>query len=236
MYRSKMVDAAKGIAVICMIIFHVVYFPRICGYTEFNYNTPTMNMFARTAQIIFLTCVGINIHLSKKKKQNKEKNIRRILKLGSLALLMSCWTYLVFGNNYVKFGILHCITLVNLIFMYIDEPMWIIFSVFCIVLLHNNFRGNFSSNIPKPFGFILGLNSAYSSIDHFPLIPWILYPSLGIVIARSSDSFLFANSTLFPQFLQTLGKHSLDIYMIHWVVLYLVFCILYPGVRHLNIN
>ena len=142
----------------------------------------------------------------------------------------------VFGNNYVKFGILHCITLVNLIFMYIDEPMWIIFSVFCIVLLHNNFRGNFSSNIPKPFGFILGLNSAYSSIDHFPLIPWILYPSLGIVIARSSDSFLFANSTLFPQFLQTLGKHSLDIYMIHWVVLYLVFCILYPGVRHLNIN
>ena len=130
MVRYVEIDILKGIAVICMVLFHIFYYANNFGYKEFNYNSISFISLAKIAQIIFIICVGINLALAKKasdyKKESKEdyilKSIKRILKLAFYAISMSIFTYIVFGDNYIKFGILHFIALSSLItFMFVDK-------------------------------------------------------------------------------------------------------------------
>ena len=87
MVRYVEIDILKGIAVICMVLFHIFYYANNFGYKEFNYNSISFNSLAKIAQIIFIICVGINLALAKKasdyKKESKEdyilKSIKRIL-------------------------------------------------------------------------------------------------------------------------------------------------------------
>ena len=87
--RYDTIDFAKGIAVIFMVLFHIFYFPNQYGFKEFNYDTPFLNSTARIAQVIFITCVGINLYFSynsnvkdeKDKKKFYEKLLKRVLKL-----------------------------------------------------------------------------------------------------------------------------------------------------------
>ena len=64
MERYHEIDILKGIAVICMIIFHFFYFPNQYGFKEIEYNTKTLKIIAKIAQIIFITSVGINLVFS----------------------------------------------------------------------------------------------------------------------------------------------------------------------------
>ena len=68
MKRYDEIDILKGIAVICMIIFHFFYFPNQYGFKEIEYDTSSLKFIAKVAQIIFITCVGINLVFAKKKE------------------------------------------------------------------------------------------------------------------------------------------------------------------------
>ena len=103
------IDILKGIAVICMIIFHIYYFPNQYGYKEFDYKTLPLQTIAKIAQLIFITCVGINLVLSNQKKDVYPWN--RILNLVFFASCMSLFSYFIFESKYIKFGILHFISL-----------------------------------------------------------------------------------------------------------------------------
>ena len=61
MKRYDEIDILKGIAVICMVVFHLFYFPNQYGFKEFEYDTITLKTVAKISQIIFITCVGINL-------------------------------------------------------------------------------------------------------------------------------------------------------------------------------
>ena len=65
MERHEEIDILKGIAILCMITFHIFYFPNQYGFKEIRYNTPLLNIIAKIAQIIFITSVGINLSFSK---------------------------------------------------------------------------------------------------------------------------------------------------------------------------
>ena len=84
MNRYEEIDLLKGIAVICMIIFHLFYFPNQYGFKEIEYDTTMLSTIAKIAQFIFITCVGINLVLANQNKTNDEKlqlNLKRILKI-----------------------------------------------------------------------------------------------------------------------------------------------------------
>ena len=262
--RFRELDQIKGVAVICMIIFHSTYYPHICGFHEFQYDTLFMNVFAKVAQVIFLFSVGINLQLANEK--NKQKQMKqmsvlsktsvdvnqylisqrqktRIIKLTFFAMIISVWTYLVFDTDFVKFGILHFIATASLILLYIDNPIKIIVSSLIIYFMYNRKPLLFHRLFPSYIGFVMGVNNNYSAIDHFSLIPWINLPSTGMLFAKYLlpslplyNREICSNIDLFPdencknilsEYLQLIGKKSLEIYMIHWIVLYIVFNILY---------
>ena len=246
MVRYVEIDILKGIAVICMVLFHIFYYANNFGYKEFNYNSISFNSLAKIAQIIFIICVGINLALAKKasdyKKESKEdyilKSIKRILKLAFYAISMSIFTYIVFGDNYIKFGILHFIALSSLItFMFVDKEriIHIILFILIIFFIIKKVYPYLLINIfPKPIGFILGLNNNYNSLDHFPIIPWMILICIGIIIGNYLFKKKIKSLTIknkLSQSLESLGKHSLEIYIIHWLVLYYIFSYIYPKIR-----
>ena len=244
MERYIEIDILKGIAVICMIFFHIFYYANHYGFKELEYDTPLFKIIAKIAQIIFITCVGINLVISKKisekKKETKKiyimKNIKRILKLVFFAICMSLFTYFVFGDKYVKFGILHFISLSSLLlFMFVDKEyiIKIIIGILFIIYIIKKFIP-LSNIFPSPLGFILGLNSNYRSLDHFPIIPWMILMCIGILIGNyivtyEPEPIIKKNENF--TLLENAGKHSLEIYAIHWLVLYAIFTFIYPKVR-----
>ena len=131
--RYESIDIFKGVAVIFMIIFHIFYFPNQYGFKEFNYDTPFLKCIARIAQMIFITGVGVNMYISykseedkfkknkdkkKKKSQFNLKQLKRIGKLAMLALFLSIFSYKIFGDMFIKFGILHFMALSSLLVMF----------------------------------------------------------------------------------------------------------------------
>ena len=237
MKRYEEIDILKGIAVICMIIFHFFYFPNQYGFKEIEYDTVALKLIAKIAQIIFITCVGINLVFAKKKNSNYDTHLKRVMKIAFFAILMSLFTYYVFGERYVKFGILHFVAFSSLIlFMYVDDlkTMKLITSIFLFLYLLNHLKPELFHIVPQPFAFISGFyNDRYSAVDHFPILPWILLICLGVFIGNhlaendvTTPRFLIDNKL--SDILGKVGKKSLEIYAVHWAILYVIYCIVYP--------
>lgn len=242
--RYQEIDILKGIAVICMVVYHFFYFPNQYGFKEIKYDTLFLKTIAKIAQFIFIASVGFNLTLSKEKSLNKnetiqqynKKSIKRIIKIGFFALLMSVFTYFIFGEKFVKFGILHFIALSSLLlFKYVDNINIIQILIVIVSLVYYLIvnKPNLFSKVPELPAFILGFyNKKYSSIDHFPLFPWILIMLIGINLA-----ILFKNKkpklpkilkdNILSKSIEKIGSKSLEIYAIHWIVLYFIYCHIY---------
>jgi len=229
-----------------MIVFHIYYFPVQYGYTEFNYQTTSLKIIAKVAQIIFITCVGINMYISYKNSKEKnekkkvyiKKQLTRIGKLLVCALFMTVFSYYVFGDKFIKFGILHFIAFGSLcLFMFVDKPNIIIGVLIFISLLYTlkNISPSLFMNVPPKIAFISGFYSNWSAIDHFPIIPWLIYICIGILVGNIFyNKYNQYRPTIENKYkklvtpLQEIGKKSLEIYLIHWIILYIFFVHIYP--------
>ena len=255
--RYDTIDFLKGIAIILMIIFHIFYFPNVYGFTEFKWNTPLLKIIAKIAQVIFITTAGINLYLAYHHKLEKDKmenivenkieyfikHLSRTSKLIVIAILISISSYYVFGNMFVKFGILHFMAASSLILLpFIDNQEMLVFIIFIVLVLKylvNNHQSIFYS-VPPKIAFISGFYNAYGSIDHFPLVPWLAVMCVGLlagkVIVNSDSKNLLLDDdkdkkNIVNNALKWTGKNSLEIYVAHWIVLYIVFVLIYPIFR-----
>ena len=242
MKRYEEIDILKGIAVICMVIFHFFYFPNKYGFKEIEYDTPLLKTIAKIAQFTFIGAVGINLTLSKEKskKENKndyiKKNIKRVLKLLLLALMMSLFTYFIFGEEFVKFGILHFIAFASLCLFYIVDDLKIIYTLLVVSILIYYLiikTPTLFAVVPEKLAFVSGFyNFRFNSVDHFPIFPWIIVVLIGVLIGhaiKNKKPQLPDNikKNMAVSSLGSIGEKSLEVYSIHWIILYVVYCIIY---------
>jgi len=242
--RYQEIDILKGVAVICMVVYHFFYFPNQYGFKEIKYDTKFLQTIARVAQLIFIGSVGVNLTLSKnnsKKKNESEeeytqKNIKRVIKIFLFAILMTLFTYLIFGDKYVKFGILHFIAFGSLLlFKFVDDvgiiQILTVISVFIYYLILN--KPGLFSKFPQFPSFLFGFyNNKYEAVDHFAIFPWIIILLIGINIGNiiKNNKPVLPNvlkNNIISTSLEKIGRKSLEIYAIHWIVLYFIYCQIY---------
>jgi uncharacterized membrane protein len=243
MKRYKEIDILKGVAVICMVIFHIFYYPHQYGFTEITYDSFPLPLIAKIAQIIFITSVGINLVFAYSQKQDEtkkeyyKKQLKRILKLVICAIIMSLFTYYVFGNNFVKFGILHFIAFSSLVLLPVVGDVNIIRGLIAILLVlyfANYYHPQLFSSVPSPIAFISGFYSRWGAVDHFPLLPWLIFMCIGVLIGHEyvnnkPDLLPEQVEESFPvKVLGKIGSYSLEVYMVHWVILFVVYTYIYP--------
>ena len=213
--RDQALDLMRGIAIIMMIVFHLIYDLNEFGYTNIPLSNFWLTSYWRYLIVfLFLNAVGISLVIAYGKNFSLNKFIKRLAILGLAALSVSLGTYFLFPDAWVYFGILHLIWTATLIaIIFVQFPKISLFVAALIFILGY-------LNLPDLsfFGFLLSDYLPLSSVDFYPLFPWIAFVFTGIYLGHNP----IYKKVFFMKvpFLQLVGQHSLIIYLLHQVILF----------------
>jgi uncharacterized membrane protein len=227
-------DVLRGIAVIGMIIFHYFFLINYLDITAYTMYEGWWLVLARSVEILFLILVGVSLALSYKKnaivggliKDWYKKQYKRAGVIFAYAMTVSLVTFIFIPQQIIIFGILHFISISIVLLVPFAGKKYIplILAGIAYVLstiIHNTFASQKALLI---FGFDVG---GGSSIDYFPLFPWISLVLFGIFLGNSlyknyQGKLLFLNDkNIFLVLLSWAGRQSIIIYMLHIPFLFL---------------
>lgn len=216
------IDFARGLAVILMLIYHSFFDCHFFDKIQLSYEF--LNYFPRFVGATFIFISGYTMAVV---KPNRSRIFKKVLKLASLALLISLVTFILFKEKMVYFGILHFFALATLISSpFVKFPKFsAVFGVVTILgyylinpLTFDSYTLVWLGVVPKDF----------ETLDYYPLIPNFGYMLLGI----SAGSF-HSNKTNVKTYrdpISFLGRNSLKIYLIQHPIIVALLCLIYPDV------
>lgn len=231
------IDALRGMAIIMMVTFHVLYDLDYFGFVPVAVHSGFWRSFALVTASTFVFLVGVSLSISHARARRRLegfplslKYLRRGAGIFLLGMLITAVTYLFLGDGYVVFGILHLIGLSIIIApVFLPHPRGCLIGGILVIA-----AGLLISGIEGPIWLAwLGIHPAgFYSVDYEPLFPWFGLVLLGIVTGGAlypggKRRFLFADiRNPFSDGLSYLGRHSLLIYVLHQpVILALLFSI-----------
>ena len=249
------IDAWRGVAIITMIVYHLMWdlwywgvFPDVVLWDGF------WKYWQRFTCGSFLFLVGVSMTLVYRRERERRgpdanlypKFFWRGLKIFGLGMIISV-VVIAAGVGYVDFGILHLIGFATMVsypllrFKWLNLGLWVLFSLVgkWIETLHWD-----GAMWITPFGAEVWIDGRwltplgitptyYPAVDFFPIFPWLGVVLLGIwfgnwfYIDNRRRIALPAWGGFFPfNALEFLGRHSLLIYMIHQPLLLAILALL----------
>ncbi len=217
--RLSEIDALRGVAILGMIVFHAAFDMKLLGMLDFEpYGWPLI-IFVRAIQFLFLGLVGVSVALSSRGMRGQ---VKRGVWIFSAGMLVSFATRVLFSEDFVKFGVLHFIGIVvPVVALFKGRPIAALGMAGVSFALGEYFLG---ISVESGWLFPLGLLApGFSSLDYFPVFPWLAVPLVGLVVGEylyggRKPSRLEALGTV-PG-LASMGRHSLAIYLLHQPILY----------------
>lgn len=227
------IDTFRGVAIIMMVIFHLMWdlvifriTPDVVLYAGF------WKYFQRTTAISFLVLVGVSLTVSYRRAKARPQEGERLfpkffwrgLRIFGVGMGFTLFGWLS-GFGYVHFGVLHLIGTAIILAYPLIEFRWLNFLLWAVFFVVGGaIRYTYlSHNWLDWLGFHTRL---YAPLDYFPLIPWFGVVLLGVAIGNTVYT---AQGRILPlpdlsgwlpvRLLQWLGKHSLIIYVIHQPIL-----------------
>lgn len=223
------IDALRGLAVVLMIFFHLMWDLAYFGLAEINIYAWPWQAFARSIGGTFILLLGLSLALQLTRSNARAlwmPTLRRGCMLFGLGMIITIVTRLLLGEGFIVFGILHMLG-ISLIMAYPltrwPLPILLLLSVLVIAL------GIALDQVVVSYPWLIWLGARQEGrvmADYYPLFPWFGVVLLGIGIGR----------TLYPQgerrrnlpelrhiapirALCFLGRHALLIYLIHQPIL-----------------
>lgn len=203
-------DLLRGIALILMIYFHIIYDLKEFYNFPVNYESGINFFIGRISAILFMLLSGISSTLSK-------NNFKRGLKVTGIALLITIGTHIYDSGYGIKFGILHFLGISMLmypIFDKVNKYFLLIIGAFIILVGNSVSAIDTTYNFLFPFG-ITGYG--FVSSDYYPLFPWLGVFIFGISLGKflySKKQSLF-NFSLKDNLISKIGQKTLHVYLIH---------------------
>ena len=229
--RYYEVDAVRGIALIFMVLYHILFCLYFFGIIDwFN---PSVVSGAPIASV-FILVAGLSLVLANRKPLGLAK---RGIELIAFGMIITAVTWIVYPHGFVVFGILHMIgvgTILSIPFLS-EKVKWYIPAVFGILIIDLSFflEGHTGSLLLLPFGLPY---AGFVSLDYEPLIPWFGVMLLGLACGKllypSGRCRLLSGLSSMPSLLRPIcfvGRHTLIIYMLHVPVIILMVFLLFPG-------
>ncbi|MFN8442110.1 MAG: heparan-alpha-glucosaminide N-acetyltransferase [Caldilineaceae bacterium] len=246
------IDTWRGIVVITMIIFHLMWdlwffrvFPDVILYDGF------WKYFQRFTACSFVFLAGVSLAIVYQRKPEFSRYLWRGLYVFGCGMIFSLAVWL-FGIGYVHFGVLHMIGVSTILaypllrYKWLNVLLWFIFYIIGgIFLLPDQVTWwlrwlspmqllGMSIQVNTSWLVWLGLTPPrYYPVDFFPLFPYFGLVLLGVAVGnmvydKSGRGFSLPDLSDLPpvRFLRYLGSHSLPIYMIHQPVLFAILVLL----------
>lgn len=221
--RLVAVDLARGLAIVAMVVYHATWDLHQAGRISLDpVADPAWRLFARAIAGTFLFLSGISLVLAHRQALRWGAFARRLAILAASAALVSGATWLMVGDQYVRFGILHAIataSVVGLLFLRTPPPITAVAAVAAFVAP----QFLTSSAFDHPAWIWLGLGTdAPDSVDYVPLFPWLAPFLMGMAVARAAlGAGLDARIAMLrprdplSRALAAAGRWSLAIYLVH---------------------
>jgi uncharacterized membrane protein len=229
------VDALRGIAIVLMVFYHLVFDLSYFGVYSGRMHSGPWAVFARCFASTFLFVLGISLTLrySRLKPhlggwQLFQKFLLRGAKIFAWGMVVTIVTYRVLGYGYVIFGILHLLGLSTILAYPFLRSRWAsLVAAIVVIGLGVHVAGLRS---PSPWWLWLGvMQTNRYMVDFYPVLPWFGVALLGVFVGLA----LYPGGV--PRFalpdlsqkapvrgLGFLGKHSLLIYLVHQPILFAV--------------
>lgn len=166
-------DAARGLAVVAMIAFHLIWDLGHFGYVDanFSYSTP-VKAFGHAIAFAFLFIAGVSLVLAHRGGIRWPAFWRRFAIVAGAAALVTLGTYVAFPGAYVFFGILHCIAAASLLaapFLAVPWPFALATALFIgvapLLFCDDFFNAPWLQWVGLSTGDVL-------TNDYRPLLPW----------------------------------------------------------------
>ena len=221
--RIDAVDAARGVALAAMAVYHALWDAGFVGLTPENWAlTGPGRDAARLIAGAFLMLSGVSLVLAHRGGVRRGAFLRRLAVVAGAALLVTATTRVAFPATYVFFGVLHCIAATGLLalpFLRASVGLTLAASVaaFAAPLLLAG------PAFDAPLLAFLGLGTRVPSTnDYVPLLPWFGAVLAGVAVGRfarpAAERRRLEGGAWRP--LLWAGRHSLPIYLVHQPLLF----------------
>jgi len=227
MVRYYEIDAVRGVAVICMVVYHTVF----CLY----FFTATVPWFdpalfpGAPGAAVFIAVAGLSLVLA---KGTRKRYLLRGLELIGFGLVISLVTWVWYPSGFVVFGVLSLIgvgTILSIPFL-AEKVRWFVPAGVGVVFLLLHFVVS-EVYLSVPYLIPLGIKMyGFLSIDYEPLIPWLGVMFLGLALGkilypqgkRRPALEVFGSMPRGLKPVCFVGRHTLIIYLVHVPVIVLV--------------
>ena len=233
--RIRLFDVLRGLSVVSMVGFHFCYdLVELQGYNLPWFRPPVEDIWRSSISWLFLALAGVMCSYSR-------NNFKRAAKYGLVALGIWIVTSLAAVDVPISFGIIYCMAASTLVYAMLQrfgiEPKGaaaaiVLFLIFCITLhissgylqipgkLFDLPRTLYSTEYINWLGFP---GPHFTSGDYYPLLPYCLMylagASLGPLLKQELPSKVKALG-IYP--LELIGRHALEIYILHQPILLLL--------------
>ena len=243
MDRFWEVDAARGVAIIMMIVYHTTYDLDTLGGYDIQSTAGLWDLFADVTAGLFLFLVGVSLAISRTRaSMTGWKLFGKYLARGSRILaygMVLTVVFLVFGMGVVAFGILHLIG-VSIILAYPFLGLrftnlvlgTFIFAAGQYIMAQDPYSQSYWL---LPFGVV---PESVIMPDYRPLLPWFGVVLIGlffgnVVYSDGRRLPVLRDKAPVPTIpLLPLGKNSLFIYLIHQPIIVALLAV--SGIVDLN--
>lgn len=212
--RLPEVDALRGLAVSCMLVFHFVLVGTEMDVLDVAFDQGGWHVLARFTQFLFLGLVGVSTWISRRDIWGQMQRAGRVF-IG--AMIVSAVTFAMFGDEYVRFGVLHLIAF-SIPILALLKPVPNLAAALAVGILLLTPYAEFQAEW------------LYARLDYFPPLPWMILPLLGLFLASKIYGKQPQETGLkflvrWPLF-GWLGRWAFVIYLIHFPIFALFFKVL----------
>ncbi len=217
--RDNALDATRGVSLIAMIAYHIIFDLHYFGIIQFD---PFFRYMAYPIAGSFIFIAGISLHLKAQSigmqtysRASVSPFISRGIKILGIAAGITILTWIYPHEGFIIFGILHLIgvsTILAILFLPLGK--WNILPAGILILIWLSIFPLYGPAYLIPLGIY---PPGFYTLDYEPLIPWFSLILLGI----AAGSFRYSKKTQkerknrIVNLLAVPGRNSLLIYLIH---------------------
>lgn len=226
--RLEAIDAARGLAVLAMFVFHFTWDLGHFGYIDASFPySRGFELFGHTIAFSFLFIAGVCLALAHENGVRWSSFWRRLTIISGAACLVSIGTWAVFPSAFVFFGVLHCIVASSLLaapFLFVPWPAALVAAAAAAIAPHLMQTSFFDA----PQWWWTGL-STFEPLtnDYRPLAPWAGAMLVGVGATKAwqrraglplpvhGEREFGGASRAATRALTFFGRHSLLLYLAH---------------------
>jgi uncharacterized membrane protein len=238
MPRLPVVDLARGLAIVQMVVYHFIYDLTYFGWLHFVMTEEAGWVAWRNAIVSqFLLVCGVGIGLGDAAGRSGARFWRRWRQIAAAAALVSLASALLFGPRLIWFGILHFVAVALLLARLLPAPGPLNLAIGAALLALG--LSVHDARFDPPWLSWIGLVADKPATeDYVPLLPWFGVVATGIGLAWLWRQRNFALPPSWQRLdsapartLRWLGQWPLTIYLVHQPIMMGVLYLVHDALR-----